>query len=89
MGRQPYRATGWVPFTGHGPATYNPNYPQQEQQTAPPSYNQPQQYGGYYGENQGYFGGRQTEQDTEMQRPGNTYGGDSFAPPAGPPPAKK
>ena len=72
--------TQWVPFT-HGPAQYNPGY--QTQQTAPPA------YGGYYGANQGYGGGRQTETDMEMQQPSNVYGGHDYAPPSGPPPAKK
>jgi len=95
LGRQPMYGTGWVgraPF-GHGQATYNPNYQQtlqpQQQQVPPPTYNQTQNYGGYYGENQGYFGGRQT--DVEMQPPSNTYrGGDNaYEPPTGPPPVKK
>ncbi|KAK4946606.1 hypothetical protein LTR10_014458 [Elasticomyces elasticus] len=89
-GRQPYYGTGWVGRTpwGHGQATYNPNYQTQQQ----PSY-QPQtenvNQGGYYGQNQGYFGGRQT--DVEMQPPSNTYqGGENvYQPPPGPPPAKK
>ncbi|KAI1609917.1 chitin synthesis regulation, congo red resistance, RCR protein [Exophiala viscosa] len=93
-GRQPYYGTGWVGRTpwGHGQAQYNPNYQTQQQQQ--PSY-QPQtenynaNQGGYYGQNQGYFGGRQT--DVEMQPPSNTYqGGENvYQPPAGPPPAKK
>ena len=83
--------TGWVgrtPF-GHGQAQYNPGY-QTQQQQAPPAYNQAQPpYGGYYGENQGYFGGRQTERDVEMQPPSNTYGNHVYNAPPGPPPAKK
>jgi len=94
-GRQPMYGTGWVGRTpwGHGPATYNPNYqtqqPSYNQQQAPPNYTQAQNPGGYYGESQGYFGGRQTE--VEMQPPQNTYrGGDNvYEPPSGPPPAKK
>ena len=78
--------TGWTaaPF-GHGPATYNPNvstqqaYPQQE------TYNQE---GGYYGQNQGYFGGQQT--GTELREPENAYraGDQVYEPPTGPPPKK-
>ncbi len=83
-GRQPMYGTGWSQF-GHGQAQYNPNY-QASQAAPPPAYNQ--DHGGYYGQNQGYFGGRQT--DVELQPPQNTYGGgDGFAPPSGPPPAKK
>ncbi|KIW99079.1 uncharacterized protein Z519_00742 [Cladophialophora bantiana CBS 173.52] len=94
MGRQPLYGTGWTGRTpwGHGAAQYNPGYQQTQQpsyQAAPPAYNQTQSYGGYYGQNQGYFGGRQT--DVEMQPPQNTYrGGDNvYAPPTSPPPAKK
>jgi hypothetical protein len=92
-GRQPFYGTGWArtPF-GHGQAQYNPGYQTQQQpnynQTqAPPNYNQ--NAGGYYGQNQGYFGGRQTE--VEMQPPSNTYRGgeDVYQAPPGPPPAKK
>ncbi|KAJ9628378.1 uncharacterized protein PV06_06601 [Exophiala oligosperma] len=95
QGRQPYYGTGWAGQTpwGHGPAQYNPNYQTQQQPQynqgpqAPPNYNQTA--GGYYGENQGYFGGRQT--DVEMQPPSNTYrGGDNvYQPPPGPPPNNK
>ncbi|KIX03618.1 uncharacterized protein Z518_07171 [Rhinocladiella mackenziei CBS 650.93] len=93
-GRQPFYGTGWAGRTpwGHSPATYNPHYQTQQQphynQQAPPTYNQTQNYGGYYGENQGYFGGRQT--DVEMQPPQNAYrGGDNvYEPPSGPPPPK-
>jgi hypothetical protein len=83
--------TGWAGRTpwGHGAATYNPNYQQTQQANAapPPAYNQT--HGGYYGENQGYFGGRQT--DVEMQPPQNTYGGGEnvYNAPPGPPPNKK
>lgn len=87
LGRQPYYGTGWAGRTpwGHAPASYNPGYQTQQQQ--PPNYNQ--NNGGYYGQNQGYFGGRQT--DVEMTPPPNTYrGGDNvYEPPPGPPPAKK
>ncbi|EXJ91385.1 hypothetical protein A1O1_04497 [Capronia coronata CBS 617.96] len=90
-GRRPMYGTGWagqVPW-GHGAATYNPNYQTQPtSQQAPPQYNQAQNNGGYYGQNQGYFGGRQT--DVEMQPPQNVYRGgeDVYQPPPGPPPAK-
>lgn len=89
MGARPMYGTGWVsaPF-GHGAATYNPNYRNQQaapQQSAPPNYQQ----GGYYGENQGYFGGQQT--GTELREPENAYrGGDTvYTPPTGPPPKKE
>jgi len=95
VGRQPFYGTGWAGRTpwGHGQATYNPNYQTQQQG---PNYNQQQvppvyspSAGGYYGQNQGYFGGRQTE--VEMQPPSNAYrGGDNvYQAPPGPPPAKK
>jgi len=93
-GRQPYYGTGWAgntPF-GHGQAQYNPNY-QTQQAPPPPTYNQTQNYGGYYGggENQGYFGGNR-QADVEMTSPQNAYtnrGGDNvYSPPAGPPPNK-
>ncbi|KAJ9605272.1 hypothetical protein H2200_009929 [Cladophialophora chaetospira] len=91
LGRNPYYGTGWAGRPVHGQAQYNPGYQATQQQTgtyqAPPAYGQEQ--GGYYGQNQGYFGGRQTERDVEMQPPQQVYGGDNFAPPAGPPPAKK
>jgi len=93
-GRQPFYGTGWAgntPF-GHGQAQYNPNY-QTQQAQPPPTYNQTQNPGGYYGDgggaNQSYFGGQPN--DVEMNAPQNTYnrGGDSgFAPPPGPPPNK-
>lgn len=93
-GRQPFYGTGWAGRTpwGHGQAQYNPNYQTQQQPNynqgpqAPPNYSQ--NAGGYYGQNQGYFGGRQT--DVEMQPPSNTYRGgeDVYQPPPGPPPAK-
>ncbi|KAL6240360.1 hypothetical protein RBB50_012730 [Rhinocladiella similis] len=93
-GRQPFYGAGWTGRTpwGHGPAVYNPNYQSQQpnyNQQAPSNYNQTQNYGGYHGENQGCFGGRQT--DVEMQPPQNTYrGGDNvYTPPSGPLPAKK
>jgi hypothetical protein len=67
----------------HGPAVYNPNARLQQQYNTPPAYGQ----GGYYGENQGYFGGQQT--GIEMQPPQNVYGGGgAYQPPRGPPPAK-
>ena len=84
-GRNPYYGTGWAGNNfGHGQATYNPNYNSQQ---APPAYGQPQNenynsYGG--GQAQSYYGNR----DTEMQPPQNVYGGDGYAPPAGPPPGK-
>jgi len=92
-GARPMYGTGWAaaPF-GHGAATYNPNYRNQQQAptgnfNSPPTYQQ--QQGGYYGENQGYFGGQQT--GTELREPENTYrGGDAvYQPPTGPPPIKK
>ena len=83
--------TGWAGRTpwGHAPATYNPNYQTQNQPAPPYNQAQNQNYGGYYGENQGYFGGRQT--DVEMQPPQNAYrGGDNvYNPPPGPPPGKQ
>jgi len=89
LGRKPVYGTGWTGRTpwGHGAATYNPGYQTQPPPAqAPPNYNQ--NYGGYYGQNQGYFGGRQTE--VEMQPPSNTYrGGENvYQPPPGPPPKK-
>lgn len=91
LGRQPMYGTGWTGRTpwGHGAAQYNPQYQQQQSYQPPPTYNAAQNAGGYYGENQGYFGGRQT--DVEMQPPPNTYrGGENvYQPPAGPPGAKK
>jgi hypothetical protein len=89
MGGRPMYGTGWTaaPF-GHGQATYNPNY--QNQQQAPPQTELPNyQQGGYYGGNQGYFGGQQT--GTELREPENTYrGGDTvYTPPTGPPPKKE
>jgi len=93
MGGRPMYGTGWAsaPF-GHGQATYNPNYQSQQAGPGGNNYNAPptyQQEGGYYGENQGYFGGQQT--GTELQQPQNTYrGGDPvYEPPTGPPPTKK
>jgi len=89
LGRQPLYGTGWSQF-GHGPAQYNPNYQQTQQSfQPPPAYNQGQNQGGYYGGNQGYFGGRQTE--VEMQPPQNTYAGGEnvYQPPPTAPPAKK
>merc|ERR1711939_358556 len=93
-GRQPFYGTGWAGRTpwGHGQAQYNPNHQTQQQPNynqgpqAPPNYSQ--NAGGYYGQNRGYFGGRQT--DAEMQPPSNTYRGgeDVYQPPPGPPPAK-
>ncbi|ETI19275.1 hypothetical protein G647_09107 [Cladophialophora carrionii CBS 160.54] len=92
LGRQPLYGTGWAgrtPF-GHNAPQYNPNYQQTQQSyQPPPAYNQ-QNAGGYYGQNQGYFGGRQT--DHEMQPPQNTYAGGGspvYSAPEGPPPAKK
>ncbi|KAL9113603.1 MAG: hypothetical protein Q9227_002341 [Pyrenula ochraceoflavens] len=79
MGRNPYRGTGWVPFA-HGPAVYNPEYGNQQNQYAgPPQYTP--------NSNTGYYGG----QNVEMQPPPNAYhGGDNvYSPPAGPPPGKK
>ena len=95
-GRKPFYGTGWAgnvrPFGGQ--QQYNPNYNTQQPQygyqgynnnnAAPPNYNQ--STGGYYGQQQGgeaqsYFNGQRG--DMEMQAPGNTY-----APPAGPPPGK-
>ncbi|EHY59907.1 uncharacterized protein HMPREF1120_07885 [Exophiala dermatitidis NIH/UT8656] len=88
MGARPLYGTGWAGRTpwNRPAANYNPNY--QNQPPPPPQYNQTQNYGGYYGQNQGYFGGRQT--DVEMQPPPNTYqGGENvYQPPPGPPPAK-
>lgn len=94
--RVPIYGTGWAgrtPF-GHGQAQYNPNYPQQEiqppynntQSNAPPAYNQTS--GGYYGQNQGYFGGQQT--GTELQEPTNSYRAaeNVYQAPTGPPPKK-
>ncbi|KAL2392349.1 hypothetical protein ABEF93_001684 [Exophiala dermatitidis] len=87
MGARPLYGTGWAGRTpwNRPAANYNPNY---QNQPPPPQYNQTQNYGGYYGQNQGYFGGRQT--DVEMQPPPNTYqGGENvYQPPPGPPPAK-
>ena len=86
---------------GHGAATYNPQY--QNQQQTPQYGNEPQQgqgygqEGGYYGQNQGeyganqgYYGGQHTGA-TELQQPPNAYrGGDQvYSPPAGPPPGKE
>ena len=85
-GRQPFYGTGWagrVPV-GSNPAQYNPNYNTQQPQygqAPPPTYNQ--QSG--YGANQSYFGG---QRDVELQHPQNTYGGQDFPPPSGPPPGK-
>jgi Chitin synthesis regulation, resistance to Congo red len=90
MGARPMYGTGWAaaPF-GHGQATYNPNY-QQQQPPQNANYNSPPTYqqGGYYGANQGYFGGQET--GTELREPENTYrGGDGvYEPPTGPPPKK-
>ena len=86
VGARPFSGTGWAaaPF-GHGPTTYNPNYNQQApQQNRPPGYQQ----GGYYGANQGYFGGQET--GTELRQPESAYrGGDPvYTPPTGPPPKK-
>lgn len=74
------------------PPPYQPNAEGGYQ--APPKYptsgtQQPQQPGGYYGSNQGYYGGAQTE-NIEMQRPANTYGAGEnvYQPPSGPPPGK-
>ena len=93
VGGRPMYGTGWAaaPF-GHGPATYNPNFQSQQAAPAREDYNSPptyQQQGGYYGENQGYFGGQQT--GTELQQPQNTYrGGDPvYEAPVGPPPKKE
>jgi Chitin synthesis regulation, resistance to Congo red len=104
-GLTPFYGTGWAANTpaGHGPAQYNPQYPNQQQQ---PQYGQESQQqnqgwgqqGGYYnqnqtqggyGANQGYYGGQQTGA-TELQQPPNAYrGGDQvYEPPSGPPPAK-
>lgn len=101
-GLKPFYGTGWVGNTpaGHGAATYNPQYQNQQQQ---PQYgNETQQapaYGqneGLYGQNQanpgsnqGYYGGQQTGA-TELQQPPNAYRGDDqvYSPPAGPPPGK-
>jgi len=85
--------TGWAqaPF-GHGQAQYNPNYQQTQQANIPPPAYGQQNQGGYYGQNQGYFGGRQTESDMEMQPPQNAYAGAGegvYNAPQGPPPAKK
>lgn len=89
-GRQPYYGTGWtyhVPGGGNG-QTYNP----QQNYQPPPQYNQAQYdgapQGGYYGQNQSYFGGQRN--DMEMQPPQNVYQntGSSYAPPSGPPPNK-
>ncbi|EXJ93187.1 hypothetical protein A1O3_01744 [Capronia epimyces CBS 606.96] len=88
-GRRPVYGTSWVGQTpwGHGPATYS-QQPNPDMQP-PPQYNPTPNTGGYYGQNQGYFGGRQT--DVEMQPPANVYRGgeDVYQPPPGPPPAKK
>ena len=90
MGARPMYGTGWAaaPF-GHGQATYNPNYrqqqpPQNANYNSPPTYQQ----GGYYGTNRGYFGGQET--GAELRELENTYrGGDEvYDPPAGPPPKK-
>jgi len=82
QGARPYYGTGWAaaPF-GHGPAQYNPNY---QSQPPPQAYGSPPAYpqGGYYGQNQGYFGGQQT--GTELREPANTYQA-----PSGPPPPKQ
>ncbi|KIW62897.1 hypothetical protein, variant [Phialophora macrospora] len=92
LGRQPMYGTGWAGRTpwGHAAPQYNPNYQQtQPANQPPPAYNQ-QNAGGYYGANQGYFGGRQT--DHEMQPPQNTYAGAGspvYSAPEGPPPAKR
>jgi len=89
-GQQPFYGTGWASRTGHGQAVYNPNVQSQQapnygQTSAPPAYGQ--QQGGFYGGNQGYFGGRET--DTEMQPPQNVYRNDNqYVPPVGPPPKK-
>ncbi|KIV92888.1 hypothetical protein PV10_04149 [Exophiala mesophila] len=107
-GRQPYYGTGWAGRTpwGHGQAQYNPNYQQTQQPQQgyqnPPTYNQTQSTGGYYGpgantgnnntgggEAMNYYQGRGG--DVEMQTPNNTYGGSGpggFEPPPGPPPSK-
>jgi hypothetical protein len=91
VGARPMYGTGWAaaPF-GHGQATYNPNYQQQQQPPQNANYNSPPTYqqGGYYGANQGYFGGQET--GTELREPENTYrGGDAvYESPTGPPPKK-
>jgi len=91
LGNRPYYGTGWTgaPF-GHGAARYNPNY--QSQQAPPQEYDTAPTYqsGGYYGQNQGYFGGQQT--GTELREPETAYtngGDDVYQPPNGPPPKMK
>lgn len=89
-GLTPLYGTGWVGNTppGHGAATYNPQY--QEQQQPQYGYNNQTQPGyGANGTNQGYYGGQQTGA-TELQQPPNAYhGGDQvYSPPSGPPPGK-
>ncbi|KAI9863927.1 MAG: hypothetical protein M1824_005965 [Vezdaea acicularis] len=91
-GMQPYRGTGWVPYSGAQPATGYANQHQQTpyygntQPTAPvgqdPQYN-------HHNENAGYYGGQQN--GVELQSPYGAgqegppqYGG--YAPPTGPPP---
>lgn len=76
---------------GHGAATYNPQYQNQQLpqygQGHPPNQGGGQD-GGYYNENQGYYGGQQT--GATVQQPPNVYGGnETYAPPAGPPPGKE
>ncbi|KAF2102218.1 hypothetical protein NA57DRAFT_73650 [Rhizodiscina lignyota] len=91
QGLSPYRGTGW--------AAYNyqpPTYQQSQQQPYFTPHNQ-----GYYSQNAppnyspsnaGYYG---QQQGVELQSPGQSYqagparGGDGYAPPMGPPPAKK
>ena len=98
----PFRGTGWAggrPPPGHGVAQYNNNAlpPQQfnnntstyPTDAAPPYTAPPNQ--GFYGSNQGYFGGQQN--GVELQPPQNVYqpqngGGQVYAPPPGPPPGK-
>lgn len=98
-GRQPFYGTGWtqnLPFGGGN--SYGNNYQNKPSyQAPPPQYGQENNYNqheGFYGQNTGgqnqsYFGGRQTE--LEMQPPQNVYGArdqSGFAPPPGPPPSK-
>lgn len=72
----PYRATGWVPFTGpaNGPA---PGWPNNNQYGNQPAY-QPSPADQHYGANSGYYGGQQN--GVELQQPPNAYKPPEYGP---------
>lgn len=94
------RRQGVRPFYGTGWAAHNYNPPTYQQSQQQPYYTPHNQGGAYYNpppgyggqpqpqnENAGYYGGR----DVELQQPQQAYSapGGEYAPPAGPPPAKR